>query len=204
MDVSNKIAEKARELFFRHGIRSITMDDIASQMGISKKTIYIFYNNKNSLVEHVVDKEISENRSTISALLNDSADVIPNLLSVIINAKKLYLKFNGIIYDLEKYHNLAYQKLNFYKNDFVSCSIKNTICRGIEQHVFQNDFDIDVISAFFNQSLEKIAIDKLQVQAVSSFDSLPIYYDLFACLLRSIATLQGFELIGDLKKRIVL
>ena len=65
MDVSNKIAEKARELFFRHGIRSITMDDIASQMGISKKTIYIFYNNKNSLVEHVVDKEISENRSTI-------------------------------------------------------------------------------------------------------------------------------------------
>jgi len=187
VDVSNKIAEKARELFFRHGIRSITMDDIASQMGISKKTIYIFYNNKNSLVEHVVDKEISENRSTISALLNDSADVIPNLLSVIINAKKLYLKFNGIIYDLEKYHN-----------------IKNTICRGIEQHVFQNDFDIDVISAFFNQSLEKIAIDKLQVQAVSSFDSLPIYYDLFACLLRSIATLQGFELIGDLKKRIVL
>src|SRR6202000_2790704 len=61
MDVKERILSKAADLFMRYGIRSITMDEIASQLGISKKTIYQFFTDKDDLVSAVIEREISAN-----------------------------------------------------------------------------------------------------------------------------------------------
>src|ERR1700724_161546 len=57
----DRILEKATDLFMRYGIRSITMDEIAAQLGISKKTIYQFFTDKDAMVEAVVNEEINRN-----------------------------------------------------------------------------------------------------------------------------------------------
>src|SRR5580765_7887912 len=61
MEVKDRILEKATDLFMRYGIRSITMDEIAAQLAISKKTIYQFFTDKDEIVEAVVDQEIHKN-----------------------------------------------------------------------------------------------------------------------------------------------
>src|SRR4030088_2070262 len=61
MEVKERILEKATDLFMRYGIRSITMDEIAAQLAISKKTIYQFFTDKDAMVEAVVNEEMKHN-----------------------------------------------------------------------------------------------------------------------------------------------
>ena len=61
MEQQERIVVKAHELFMRYGIRSISMDEIATHLGISKKTIYQFFADKDALVASVVDIEITNN-----------------------------------------------------------------------------------------------------------------------------------------------
>ena len=58
MEVQDRIKQRADELFRRYGIRSVTMDEIAAQLGISKKTIYQYYTDKDQLVDAVTEDEI--------------------------------------------------------------------------------------------------------------------------------------------------
>ena len=63
MEQQERIVNKAHELFLRYGIRSVSMDEIANHLGMSKKTIYQFYADKDALVEDVIDIEINLNRT---------------------------------------------------------------------------------------------------------------------------------------------
>jgi TetR/AcrR family transcriptional regulator, cholesterol catabolism regulator len=60
MEVKERIQQKAHELFMRYGVRSVSMDDIASQLGMSKKTIYQYFNEKDELVDAVMDDEVTQ------------------------------------------------------------------------------------------------------------------------------------------------
>ncbi|MFX7878868.1 helix-turn-helix domain-containing protein, partial [Acinetobacter baumannii] len=63
MEIEERILYKAHEMFMRYGIRSVSMDEIASQLGVSKKTIYQYYTDKDALVEGVIGIEIRDNES---------------------------------------------------------------------------------------------------------------------------------------------
>src|SRR4051812_4431565 len=58
VNTKDRIRQKAKELFMRYGIRSVSMDDIATQLGISKKTIYQYFTDKDELVDGVVDEDV--------------------------------------------------------------------------------------------------------------------------------------------------
>ena len=73
MDVKERILAKAADLFLRYGIRSITMDEIAAQLGISKKTIYQFFTDKDDMVSAVIDVEIRKNEDECN-LSRDQAE----------------------------------------------------------------------------------------------------------------------------------
>ena len=79
METSKRIADKAHALFIRYGIRSTSMDDIATELGISKKTIYQFYSNKDSLVEALVDKATYEHIFSCKILTANSDNAIIEL-----------------------------------------------------------------------------------------------------------------------------
>ena len=66
-EVKGRIQEKAEELFMQYGIRSVSMDDIAAQLGMSKKTLYHYVNDKDKLVDDVVDAELEKGRYECAA-----------------------------------------------------------------------------------------------------------------------------------------
>ncbi len=157
METSDKITEKVGELFLKYGIRAVTMDDIAAHLGMSKKTIYKFFENKNALVENFIVNEITINRYDFNQLAITNNDPLVRLFFAMVNAEKFYLKLNpAIIYALERDYHQSYLVLKQHKDEFLFKAIKDSMEEGIRQRLYQNDFNIDSMSGFFLESLTTI------------------------------------------------
>src|SRR5512135_2513770 len=79
MEVKERIQKKAHEMFLRYGIRSVSMDDIATQLGISKKTIYQFFSEKDELVEAAMDDEVTRTRHYCELCKKNAKDAIDEI-----------------------------------------------------------------------------------------------------------------------------
>ena len=112
MEVKERISIKAAELFMRYGIRSITMDEIAAQLGISKKTIYQFYTDKDDMVAAVIDQEILRNEAECMEAKDQAADAIHQVFLALEFLEEMLKSANPLIlYDLEKHHPRSFKKI---------------------------------------------------------------------------------------------
>ena len=119
MEVKDRIIQKATDLFMRYGIRSITMDEIASQLGISKKTIYQFFTDKDQMVEAVVELEVSENELKCEHCQVVAENAVQEIFIIMEMSEELLSAMNPLImYDLEKHHVKAFKKFRDYKYRF--------------------------------------------------------------------------------------
>src|ERR1700744_3172994 len=120
MEVKERILTKAADLFMRYGIRTITMDEIASQLGISKKTIYQFFTAKDDIVSAVIDQEISHNKMECNHFRDSAQDAVHQIFLALESLEEM-LKYTNplMLYDLEKHHPRSYQKLKEYKYRFL-------------------------------------------------------------------------------------
>ncbi|WP_426668016.1 TetR/AcrR family transcriptional regulator [Mucilaginibacter sp. McL0603] len=200
METSEKIAHKAHALFIRYGIRSTSMDDIATDLGISKKTIYQFYPNKDSLVEALVDKATDEHIFSCKILTANSDNAIIELYFLMLYIKELYNVLNPVvIYDLEKNHELAYKKFKDHKALFIHQTLKANIERGIKTGLYRVDFDIDVITRFFLESLGLMSDPG--IFPPTNHSKIQPTEEIFACLISGIVTTMGLEVVRAYKNQ---
>ena len=149
MEPQERILQKAHELFMLYGIRSVSMDEIANHLGISKKTIYQYYPDKEALVESVVDIELKCSASECQNIATICEDPIHELFLSVDNFQEMISMMNpSLIYDLEKYHPNTFKKVNDHKYKFMYEIIKNNLERGIEQGLYRPDIDINIITKY--------------------------------------------------------
>lgn len=149
MEVQERIVQKAYDLFMRYGIRSVSMDEIASQLGMSKKTIYQFFADKDALVNNVIDIVISKSVEE-SRIHRERSE---NAVQEIFMATEMFIDvFNTmnptIIYDLQKYHPAAYKKIDDYRNNFLFRMVRENLEKGIENQLYRPEINTDIISRF--------------------------------------------------------
>ncbi len=149
MEMQERILLKSHELFMRYGIRSVSMDEIAAHLGISKKTIYQFYEDKDALVEDVIKMEIDRNEQECSMQQNNSENAIHEIVLAVNMMEELLKVMNpSVIYELEKYHPKAYKKLNDHKAKFLYNTIKENLERGIKEGLYREDINTDILTRF--------------------------------------------------------
>lgn len=194
MEVRDRIRQKAEELFRKYGIRSITMDEIASQLGISKKTIYQSYADKDELVESVMMHIILHNQQCCSRDSRLAKNAIHEVFLIMVMMKETFESLNpSIFYDLERNHSRAFQQFLTHKHDFILKNIKENLKRGIEEGYYRPELDQEVISRVrletmmmsFNQEIfprSKVNIALVEQQIIEHF-------------LFGIANLKGHKLI---------
>jgi len=162
MEVKERILAKAADLFMRYGIRSITMDEIAAQLGISKKTIYQFFTDKDDMVQAVIDLEIERNEADCFAFRKQAADAVHQIFLALESLEEMLKYMNPLmLYDLEKHHPRAHKKLKDYKCDFLYKMILDNLQWGIDEGLYRPGINLDITakwrieSAFllFNQDV---------------------------------------------------
>lgn len=148
-DNKARIKLQATDLFMRYGIRSVSMDDIANNLGMSKKTIYQYYADKDELVDAVIEEEITHNENCCQADVSGSENAVHELFLAMDMVLEMFRSMNpSVLYDMEKYHPRAYQKFLKHKNDYLYNVIRENLVRGIREDLYRDDINIDIISRF--------------------------------------------------------
>src|ERR1700759_71113 len=102
MENKERILEKATQLFMRYGIRSITMDEIATQLGISKKTIYQFFTDKDDMVSAIIDLEVHKNEDECDQFREAATDAVQEIFLAVEDFDEMMKYTNPLVlYDLE-------------------------------------------------------------------------------------------------------
>jgi hypothetical protein len=148
--MKDKIISKATELFLKLGFKSVTMDDIANEMCISKKTIYKFFCNKEILITEsteLVHKTIHESISVIAAKNH-------NAIEENFEIKKMFKEMfqsgeTSPVYQLKKHYPKIYNNVMSREINECNTVFKQNIEKGIQQGLYRKNLDIDIYVAFY-------------------------------------------------------
>jgi TetR/AcrR family transcriptional regulator, cholesterol catabolism regulator len=154
MDVNERIQVKAHELFMQFGIRSVSMDDIASHLGMSKKTIYQYFADKDELVDAVIQAEIQDMQSDCMDFRKEAKDAVHEIFMTMEGIVEQLRHVNPVvIYDLEKFHFEAYQKFKAHKDKFLIKVIRENLEWGVREELYRPEINIDIIAQFRVESI---------------------------------------------------
>jgi AcrR family transcriptional regulator len=192
--------EPIRDLFFKVGIKRVTMDNVCSELGISKRTLYQKFNDKNHLVKEIFYKDFQNFKSEIKSAQRSSSDAINEtcMLFKIIDSKQEEIS-SSTLYDLKKYYYLVSEEISMNMNQLVVETFSKIIERGIlEGHYCKNVDSIEIagiLSCFFNSFILKV--NNKRGNSTISINSLLDYH------LNSICSQQGKAEWEKLKNEII-
>lgn len=151
MDEKTKeILDKAAAVFLRFGIKSVTMDDMARELGISKKTLYVHFKDKNELVSQILSEKINEDQQTCCMVQKDAENAIDEMFGIISFVIENVGKINPSVFlDLQKYHADAWDLITKHKHTFIHQTIMKNIERGISEGIYREELNSDIIARIF-------------------------------------------------------
>lgn len=154
MEPKERISAKAEELFMQFGIRSVSMDDIAHSLGMSKKTLYQYYADKDELVNAMIDNHIKEMQTDCEGCREAANNAIHEIF---ITMERIVDDLGSInpmvLYDLEKFHYKAFQRFKEHKDKYLFRIVRNNIEWGVREGLYRDDIDVEIMSKFRIESM---------------------------------------------------
>lgn len=200
--MKEKITLKATELFITLGFKSVTMDDIATEMGISKKTIYAHFNNKTALVKEVTNVLFE----TITCGIDTIQDMDKNPIEELYEIKKLVMlhlkdEKSSPQYQLQKYYPDIAAGMKMKQFDKMQeCTIAN-LKRGVALGLYRENLDIDFVSRIYFVGVNGIKDDTLFER--QKFPKAQLFEEYLEYHLRGIVTKEGLQTLNKFIKTTV-
>jgi len=194
MDPRERIQLKSTELFMRLGIRSVSMDDIAAHLGMSKKTIYQYFSDKDELVDAVMDADIQNMQCQCDTMLKQSRDAVEEIVLTMDMIQEQFRNLNPIVlHDMQKFHHRAFQKLATHKQHYLLDIIRKNLVRGKAEGLYRAEIDIEVIARY---RLESMMLPfNLDLYPPAKYNLSDVTVQIIEHFLFGLATPQGHELI---------
>jgi len=199
MEPQEKILKTSLELFFKYGIKHVTMDEIAKELGMSKKTIYQFYKEKDDLVNQLCGIELKEQEKQFDDMNKTAKDPIHEIMMISEKMRLMMQNINPMFFlDLQKFYPSAFQRFQAFKENCAYQNILVNIKRGIEQGIYRSDLDPDFVAR-----LRLAQIDMLMFGNYFSYDKVSfatthaLVLDIF---IFGICTVKGHKLFNNYKK----
>lgn len=196
IDLEKSIVVTSTELFLTLGFKSVTMDDIAEEMKISKKTIYTFFANKEALVQSVVFSMYSYITTNLTQIREKASNPISELYEVkMFIMQQLKGEKTSPQHQLRKYYPNIHKELQKKQFDFMTKSVKKSLIKGVEMKLFRPSIDIDFISRmYFNGMVGIKNVDMFPIEKYSPEQLMENYLDYH---LRAIVTDNGMKLLSS-------
>jgi len=199
LETSDRILKESEQLFFRYGVKSITMDEIATHLGISKKTIYQFFQDKKELVLKVVESRLLAQEKEMLDITDKAADPVQEVILISEWLREFFQNLNPyLMMEIQKYYPKAYGVFLQHKQKCMLENIYDNIKKGVAVGLYRPTIDMDTIArlrmisveASFNPDnfpLAKKNFNEVQLQLIDHF-------------LYGICTLKGHKLINKYKQ----
>lgn len=171
------ILKQAGSLFMRYGIKSVTMDDISQEMGISKKTLYSNFSDKAELIKSFLLYHIDYLNNEFGIIYKKDVNALESLMLMSRHLNRFLNDFSpNINYDLQKYYPEIWKMLMNYKSEHVYTRVKNNIEKGIKEGLYRTDIQPKIIARIY----------VLRIKESMNSDFFPLSEFSFADILREI------------------
>ena len=198
--MKEKIINKAKEMFLKLGFKSITMDDIACEMCISKKTIYKYFSNKDVLIEESVEMVHKEIHETIDKIVAQNFNAIEENFEIKRMFKEMFKSAESSpIYQLKKHYPEVYAKALTSQIEVCETCFRNNILKGINEGLYRENLDVDNYVKFYYT-----LIFNINENPASGIEAEELELKALEYHIRAMATLAGIiELEKHLKNPII-
>ena len=187
-----EILERAGAVYMKYGIKSVTMDDLTRELGMSKKTIYKYFSDKNDLIHSIIEMKVDMDK----AICQNCAQQSENAIDELINISKIVVETIGnvnpaVFYDLQKYYKEAASIMHNHKWDFVLSMIQNNIERGINEGVYRNNLDEAIISRLYVASTDRVM--NTEIFPWPQFNLAKVFTEMIRFHIRGMASDKGLQ-----------
>jgi len=199
MEPQEKILTSALAQFFKYGIKHVTMDDIAKELGMSKKTIYQFYKEKDDLVNQLCELQMKDHKCDFMKISEDAKDPIHEIMLLSEHLRKMLQNINPVFFlDLQKFYPTAFKIYQKFKEDCAYQNILTNIKSGIEAGIYRSELDPE-----FAARLRLAQIDMLMFGGYFNYEKVTfakaheLVLDIFVY---GICTVKGHKLFDEYRK----
>ncbi len=194
------LLKQAGVIFMRYGLKSVTMDDVCRELGISKKTLYQYVSDKNDLISKVLDQDIQEDEKVICALQTSGLSAIDELLHIQkMVTEKVQHMHSSIIYDLKKYYPESWGRIIRHRNEFIVGCIEQNIIKGQQEGVFRKDIHSALIAKIYAYQIEA-SIDPSLYSGLK-ITAVEVYAEAMRYHIRGIATEKGLKYLESTQNK---
>jgi len=189
--VKQRIIEEASELFGRSGVKSITMDDLARHLGISKRTIYENFKDKEELLIACIDSFHDESSEKVFLDADNVAEAILAMLRKSAEQASQW-QFN-MVSDIRKYYPQVFKTHLIHHHYNERRNFELIVQRGIREEIFRSELNPEIIAHFFCK-MEEVVIARID-KDLDKFSLADVFNNIVITILRGICTTKGIEII---------
>jgi AcrR family transcriptional regulator len=192
-DTKQEILNTTRTLFMRYGIKSVTMDDIARELGISKKTLYQSFENKQELIERTFEAHVQDEVRLIEEVKTSARDSIDEILKIARYVIQMLRKTSPtVMYDLEKYYRRTWLQVKQLHSRHIYNYILDNIKRGIEKGLYRPELKPELIARIYVANTSgQLEIPASETNLEEMVREYTIYH------IHGIATPMGIDCLND-------
>jgi len=199
MEANEKILHTSLHMFFRFGIKHVTMDDIAKELGMSKKTIYQYFKEKDDLVNQLCACEVKQHEKDFNELGRIAKDPIHEIMLISDKMREMMQHINPLFFiDLQKHYPEAYNEFQRFKETCAFKNIVDNINKGMTMGLYREDIDVDFAAKYRLAQIEMLMFGNyFTFEKISLVQSSQNLLELFVY---GISTQKGHKLLDQYKK----
>ena len=194
METKERIIAQSMMLFLRYGIKSITMDDISRELGMSKKTLYQYVDNKADLIDNIICQHINNEKMALTAIRKFTNDAIEEMLMIAKHVIQLLRQTPpSMAYDLQKHYRLSWDMMEKFNQKHIYNVIKDNIDNGIEQGIYRADINSDIVAKLY-VAKSSFVVDEI-LFPLSEYNKETLFKEYIDYHIHGIASPKGLKLL---------
>jgi TetR/AcrR family transcriptional regulator, cholesterol catabolism regulator len=195
IETKSSIVLKARNLFLRYGIKSVTMDDIARELGISKKTLYQFFENKADLLTSISEHNEAKDKEVMHHIVSGAKDALDEMLGIAryVTEELSSLLSPTALFDLQKYYPDIWAKFVQFQQEFIYQHIRQNIERGMKEGIYREGLDADIVAKLYVSKTDCLLDEDMFPS--KKYDKVKLFKQYFSYHIHGIANAKGLKLL---------
>jgi AcrR family transcriptional regulator len=199
MQKNTRVIQNCLKVLLNRGVR-VSMDDIAKELGMSKRTLYEIFENKNKLIYECIFLLVEEEKEKMSYYLSkNSSNIIEELFPLCnIDIYNMMKEFRYIFQDVKRYYPEIFDKIIANHLEHYRSHISKVIDKGVKQNNFRKDINVGIVTAFL---FDLMTTAKQNKELFRKYSMVNIFENTVLCYIRGISTEKGQQLIDNMVKR---
>jgi len=204
VEVKEYIVEEADKLFCQFGFKSVTMDDIAKHLGMSKKTIYQHFSDKNELVNILIEDKLYKQDCAMDFCASKAENAVEEIFFALTNIHELLANMNPkLFYDLQKYHPKAWLFFKEFKEKNLGKCILLNLERGISEGFYRSEIQTDILAQMRLEQVDLLFSQHIQY-TMNKYSLVQVMTEITEHFLYGVCNTNGLEKIKQYKQQAIL